>query len=181
MQITRVWTTDKEQRDTDPFPRGMNKFYLAFFKGDIAHPTGKGNWFKEPIFKKCIRANTKFPLPHFAYWFGGEMKMVDKEGNVVPDGTAGAVPMRKGGLRGYISLAKVWGMDETNPQSGIYDQFRNWLKPEDVYPGSTAMMFSIRNGTSVVILAAFLYALFAAPWYLYKYYDVLKTIISAVF
>ncbi len=136
MKIEEVWTSCPGHPVTDPFPPHGKTFLLRFVKGDFAWPYGWGqNWFKEPIFTHVIRFSTRIPLPHWAWQVGS--------------------------YDGYLGLAKVWGMDEENPASGIYDQFRCWLKPEDVYPGSQAMMASARNGLTALPL---LLAVGVAVW-----------------
>ena len=124
MDVRRIWASKPDQPLTDPFPNGKG-FFFCLVSGDVAHPY-HGNWFQEPIFDRCWRFFTQVPLPFFSWDFGF--------------------------ARGYAG-AKVWGMDEQDPKSGIYDQFRRWLAPADVYPGSRAIHFSIRNGLTPFVMA----------------------------
>ncbi len=134
MKVTRIWQSDPVQPLTDPFPRG--RLFFALTKGDIAHPYGPGNWFDAPYFKKVWRTATSIPLPFFSWDFGF--------------------------AKGYAG-AKVFGIGNDDG-SGISDiskvEFGSWLRHEDIYAGSQAMHFTIRNGLTPFVLAA----PFVAAW-----------------
>lgn len=83
--------------------------------GDVLHPLGQdGNWFKEPYFTRILRFYSYIPLPFIAWNLWG--------------------------WRGYAGLSKVYGVDS--------DAYKLWPAMKglehEVYPGSQAMMASIR-------------------------------------
>ena len=138
MKVDTVWQSTTTPA-TNPFPQERG-FFFALYRGDIAYPyggPGKGQWFPEMTFTKIWRSFASIPLPFLSWRFGGE--------------------------EGYAGF-KAWGMDEANPASGVYDNYRRLLAPADVYPGSQALMPSIRNGMTVVVPLAAIVAL--AVWLL---------------
>lgn len=91
---------------------------FALRGGDVLHPLGKGDWFKPPYFARVLRFWCPLPLLPWISW-------------------------NLWGWRGYCGM-KIFGVDS--------DAYKLWpamseLKHE-VYPGSKALMASIRLSIS---------------------------------
>ena len=60
MKVHQITTCD--EGITNP-KRSTFGITFALRWGDVAHPTGPGNWFSEPYFKTALRFWSWFPLP----------------------------------------------------------------------------------------------------------------------
>jgi hypothetical protein len=60
MKVHQITTCD--EGITTPKRSSFGETF-AFRWGDVAHPTGEGNWFSLPYFTNAIRFLAYFPLP----------------------------------------------------------------------------------------------------------------------
>lgn len=123
LAVLRGKSTNPAQPATSPIPVARGVF-IELRGGDFRMPVGPGNWFSLPYFtavwrKHWSRAWIPFVAWRYADFNLGAWKRVD--------------------TGGYIG-AKIYGADSPS---------YTWLQPDEVGPGSQAIMLSFRPFAAV--------------------------------
>ena len=119
MKIIRGWSTDPARNPMDPLLEKNWSFFLEFRGGDICDPVSIGGM-----------GGNWFDPPypkHVMRWFC--------KWPILP-----FISWRCKKRQGYAGF-KAYGADS--------EHYLNWMKHEDVYPGSQALCFSLRPFASV--------------------------------
>ena len=117
MKVKVIYRNDADRPLDDPLPE-TNRVVFRLIKGDVLRPLN-GKWFSEPYPTRVLRFYCPIPLPFLAW--------------------------RIGSWSGYIG-AKVFVANDASFAPGTYQYpaYANWMKPEDLTPGSMAICPSLR-------------------------------------